>query len=131
MLVKELAKPSAHGLHFQETVDTTALRVELELLGVVVLTVELSGVDSKETLLARLGEAFRFPEYSGQNWDAFEESVRDLSWVPAKGYVLVAMNAEGFWRKTPRLGGALVESWVFCAQEWQRESIPFHIVFRW
>lgn len=39
------------------------------------------GVSSKEQLLDILAKQLRFPDYYGRNWDAFEECLRDLSWV--------------------------------------------------
>jgi hypothetical protein len=41
------------------------------------------GIRSKEKLLAVFAEKLRFPKYFGWNWDAFEECLKDLSWLPA------------------------------------------------
>jgi hypothetical protein len=49
-------------------------------------------VTDKATFLRVAGAALDFPGYSGQNWDALEESLRDLSWAPAVGYVLIYDN---------------------------------------
>ena len=35
-----------------------------------------------------------FPDYFGHNWDALEECLTDLEWLPGKGYVLLATGAE-------------------------------------
>ena len=51
-------------------------------------------VKDKASFLRVAGTAMDFPSYSAQNWDAFEESIRDLSWTPAQGYVLVY---DGMW----------------------------------
>ena len=40
------------------------------------------GIRSKEKLLAILADKLRFPRYFGYNWDALEECLRDLSWLP-------------------------------------------------
>jgi RNAse (barnase) inhibitor barstar len=40
------------------------------------------GIRSKEKLLAILADRLRFPRYFGYNWDALEECLRDLSWLP-------------------------------------------------
>jgi hypothetical protein len=29
------------------------------------------------------------PDYFGNNWDALEECLHDLTWAPASGYVLI------------------------------------------
>ncbi len=41
------------------------------------------GVRSKRKLLAILAGKLRFPGYFGGNWDALEECLADLSWLPA------------------------------------------------
>jgi hypothetical protein len=41
-----------------------------------------AGMRSKQKLLGILAERLRFPGYFGWNWDALEECLRDLSWLP-------------------------------------------------
>jgi RNAse (barnase) inhibitor barstar len=40
------------------------------------------GLSTKAALLNVLAQEFMFPDYFGENWDAFEECIRDLSWLP-------------------------------------------------
>ena len=42
-----------------------------------------SNVTSKRILFAAFATSLNFPVYFGENWDAFEECLRDLSWLPA------------------------------------------------
>ena len=42
----------------------------------------------------RICQALDFPDYFGHNWDALEECLADLEWLPAKGYVLLFTDAE-------------------------------------
>jgi hypothetical protein len=48
-----------------------------------------AGIRSKEKLIAVLADRLQFPAYSGRNWDAFEEALRDLSWLPPGTVTLV------------------------------------------
>ena len=45
-------------------------------------------------LFAEVAEVLEFPDYLGHNWDALEECLADLEWLPAKGYVLVFTDSE-------------------------------------
>ena len=48
------------------------------------------GVRSKEKLLRILADKLRLPGYFGGNWDALEDALRDLTWLPAgRGVVIV------------------------------------------
>ena len=46
-------------------------------------------VKQKADFLRMAGAAMEFPLYAGQNWDAFEELINDLSWIEARGFVLI------------------------------------------
>lgn len=42
----------------------------------------------KKALLAWFADRLKFPEHFGSNWDAFDESLRDLSWISQRKIVL-------------------------------------------
>ena len=46
-------------------------------------------IKSEGALLDALSVALRFPSYFGRNWNALDECVRDLSWLPPGNVVLV------------------------------------------
>jgi len=48
-----------------------------------------SRITGKVELMRALSNALSFPAHFGSNWDALLDMLRDLSWLPAKGYVLV------------------------------------------
>jgi RNAse (barnase) inhibitor barstar len=45
-------------------------------------------IGTKQELLNALANALSFPEYFGHNWDALLDSLRDLSWLPARRIVI-------------------------------------------
>lgn len=52
-------------------------------------------------LFAEAAAALQFPSYFGENWDAFADCLRDLSWLPARGYLLVLDDADQLLRGAP------------------------------
>jgi len=47
-----------------------------------------AAISTKESLLEVLSSGLSFPEYFGSNWDALEECLRDLDWLPAGSIVI-------------------------------------------
>jgi RNAse (barnase) inhibitor barstar len=47
------------------------------------------GIRSKQKLLAVLADKLRFPGYFGWNWDALDECLRDLAWLPPSRPVVI------------------------------------------
>ena len=47
------------------------------------LSIVIDGMEirTKEQLLTTMKEALSFPDYFGMNWDAFDEVLKDLSWL--------------------------------------------------
>lgn len=87
-------------------------------------------VESKADFLRMAGAALSFPDYAGHNWDAFEESLRDLSWVRAAGYVLIydhvwrfARNDREAWRTARAIFAEAVAFWATV-------GTPFYIFLR-
>jgi Barstar (barnase inhibitor) len=99
--------------------------------GIALVLIEGDRITDGGELMDALAVGFSFPDYFGRNWDAVEECLRDLSWLPADGWALVVRGAERLWSRDPRLAGQLVESWLFCAEYWARREKPFHLVFEW
>ena len=129
--MQTLMGPSSCSLHFIDRERWNALVGELSSPKHVLFEGFLDEMDSKEQLLRLVAASMDFPGYFGGNWDAVEECLRDLSWRPADGYVLVLHSAERAWKRNPRALADLVESWMFAAAEWAREGIGFHLVFTW
>jgi len=96
-----------------------------------VLRVNGSVLDSKQTLMRAMGDAFRLPSYFAGNWDSLDECLRDLEWLPASAYVFVMGDASTAWRRAAPELGTLVETWLGAASSWANKGVPFHLLFVW
>ena len=79
---------------------------------------------AKATLLKGIAEALAFPDWFGENWDALEDCLTDLSWSGAAGHVLLFEGA--------RAGddfGVLVDILQSAAEYWAGRGKPFFAVF--
>ena len=120
-----LASPGPISVHF-----TTEAPAPADVAGLVA-EVDGASVHSRDELLDAIAAELGFPEYFGHNWDALDECLRDLSWRPAPGYVLIVREAGDFWHDHPGIAGRLAESWQFCAADWRERDTAFHLVYEW
>jgi hypothetical protein len=56
---------------------------------------------TKQAFFDEVGAALQFPYYFGENWDAFDECINDLTWLPAQEYILIISNAEQLLMNDP------------------------------
>lgn len=75
----------------------------------------------KERLLAALGQALRFPDYYGDNWDALEECLADLSWH--QGPLRLAITHAD--RVPDDLRAMLIDVFADVARLWAGSGRPF------
>jgi hypothetical protein len=97
----QLASVPSGVYRIPAAVPIPAIRSAAERGGFRMVEIDGAAVADKIGFLAALGQALSFPAYSAANWDACEESLRDLTWLPAKGYVVVYDDPRPFVRGDP------------------------------
>lgn len=55
----------------------------------------------KEQFLRHAANSMHFPEYFGNNWDAFQDCATDMSWHEADGFVILYAEPEPFLDSAP------------------------------
>ena len=88
---------------------------------------------SAEGLFAELAKALEFPDYFGHNWDALEECLADLEWLPAKGYLLFFTDAEQILPDDEEEFATFLEVLNDAGEAWasgqtEKRAKPFHSV---
>lgn len=49
---------------------------------------------TKDALFGEFARELAFPGYFGENWDAFDECISSLEWLPCRSHVIVIDHAE-------------------------------------
>lgn len=104
------------------------------LPGFVVRHLEGRRCGTKAGVLRELAEAFAFPAHFGQNWDALDDCLGDLEWLPGSGYLLVVRDADRLLRGRDADYRTLIEILRSVGAEWSqprsgptsRPARPFH-----
>ena len=88
-------------------------------------------------LFVEFARALEFPDYFGHNWDALEECLADLEWLPAKGYILLIIDAEHVLPDDEVEYETFLEILRDAGETWgngqaemgARRATPFHVLF--
>ena len=88
-------------------------------------------------LFAEFARALKFPDYFGHNWDALEECLADLEWLPAKGYIVLITDAAAVLSNDETEYETFLEILCDAGEAWgsgqagmgARRAIPFHVLF--
>jgi RNAse (barnase) inhibitor barstar len=98
MPINRVLRPEGPWLHpFVATTSDAYDRVwALQKAGetrVVCRTIRGQKARTTQALFDEFAAALQFPYYFGENWDAFDECLTDLEWLPADAYVLLIENS--------------------------------------
>ena len=90
----DMTQPGQNGIYYVGSSDLARLASRATRDELRVCHIDLSGCHGKHDLLRRLGHSLELPADRGDNWDALADSLRDLRWIPAWGYVLLFDHAD-------------------------------------
>jgi hypothetical protein len=94
--------------------------------GLRVTSIGLAGAKDRDAILARIAKALAFPAWFGGNWDALEDCLGDLAWIPAGGHVLLIDGAGDALASDRK---PLVDVLASTAAFWAERKRPFFAVF--
>ncbi len=124
----ERCSSSDNGVHLREQgIKISDIRKAATEHECVFARVNVKDAASKPALLAKLARALKFPAYFGMNWDALEDSLRDLSWNRAAGYVVVLTGFSIMAEKIPAEAEIIKKIFESSAKYWQGKQVPFFI----
>lgn len=88
-------------------------------------------VHDKATFLHAFARALHFPAYFGLNWDAFEECLRDLTWLaPSQGTLVLYDDVAQFATQQPEVWKVALAILQEAVAFWQKQGPPFAVLLR-
>lgn len=87
-------------------------------------------IHDKASFLRACRDAMKFPPYFGHNWDALDESITDLSWVPARGYVVLYDAVAHFAMRDPTQWAVALDVLQSAVAHWQTTATPMYVLLR-
>lgn len=115
---------------FDSRATVEFLRDEAAAAGWQLFYLDGSKVRDKKSFLEKSAHAMKFPDYFGNNWDAFEECVNDLTWTPAPGYILLFQAPERFIKNARSDWETAVDIFSSAIENWGEQGIPFYVLLR-
>ena len=91
---------------------------------------------TKRALLDEAARVLKFPPHFGRTWDALEDCLTDLTWLPGSGYRLVITAADRLLARNPAHYATFVALLEDVGRAWGyrrdrpsgRGPVPFHTV---
>lgn len=103
--------------------------------GFLIRTIDGKKCRTSASLFNEFAKVLSFPDYFGHNWDALEECLADLEWLPAKGYILLMTEAQAILPDDEEDYETLLEVLSDAGEAWSKgqtadgRCAPFHAVF--
>ncbi len=91
--------------------------------GFAVFRVDLAEIGDKAGLLAALAREMAFPDWFGQNWDAFADCLADLSWRPAEGYLVLLEHCDLLHARALDDHLKVLELFAAAANDWREQGV--------
>jgi len=89
------------------------------------IRIDIGHAHDKADFLAHLSKAMGFPQWFGGNWDALADCLKDLSWLPGKGWVVVLEKSKHFGAGHSHEFQEAMDLMGEIADYWRAQNKPF------
>jgi RNAse (barnase) inhibitor barstar len=113
--------------------------LDLEKRDIVARIIRGKKCSTAKDLFNEFSAALQFPYYFGENWDALDECITDLEWIPGNGYLFFISDADKILPNSDRDFHILIDLLQKAGKEWAEshetdQNFPrspkcFHVVF--
>ena len=87
-------------------------------------------IRGKERFLNHAAAVLSFPDYFGNNWDAFEDCLTDMSWHETDGFLIVYDHFEAFAQHSPDQFKMALEILQDSVEFWRERERAFFVLLR-
>ena len=121
----EWLKDAAAAGVFQLSADERELAGAAAAAGLMVVYVDIHHAHDKEDFLAEVSRALRFPDKLTADWGAFAGGLKDLSWLSAKGWVVILEKSKHFCGGHGHEATEALDVMDAAAEHWRGKGKPF------
>ena len=125
----DLHDASLNGVYFVDDEDIEPIAEAAIAAALCVARLDLADCRDKTDLLQRLADALHFPAWFGHNWDALDDALHDLSWLPASGYVLLFEHADTLRDAAEDDFETLLDILADATDDAADDGLPWHVFF--
>lgn len=119
-----LKEPAQAGV-FHLWTDAREVAGAASASGLMVIYVDIHRAHDKEDFLGEASHALRFPEGPGATWDTFARGLKDLSWIQAKGWVVILEKSKHFCGGHHHEFKEAMDVMAGAADYWRSQGKPF------
>lgn len=85
-------------------------------------------ISTSHNFMTEIADALSFPSYFGKNWDALDECLRDLEWLPANGYLIFFEKVDTFAITEPHSFAIALRVFKWAIEHWESHGVPMFIL---
>jgi RNAse (barnase) inhibitor barstar len=118
-----LKHPETSGVYLLEESPSVQLIEKMSREeGVGFFHLEGQEIRNKQQFLKQAALVLRFPEYFGNNWDAFADCLTDMSWHEEDGFVILYDHFDSFAQHSPHEFEKALDIFKESTEFWQDQG---------
>ena len=126
--LNKILSDAKHSGVYSVTGNTADIERAGRAAGLSIVKLDLGRARGKTGLLGLLAKTLKFPKYFGRNWDALHDSLTDLGWLNAKGWLVIITNGKSFAERHNEHFATAVEVLRAAAEHWRSQGKPFWVL---
>jgi len=91
----------------------------------VCVRIDIGHAHDKADFLDHIARSMEFPQWFGRNWDALADCLKDLSWLPGKGWIVVLEKSKHFGAGHRHEFDEAMAFMAEIADYWRAQGKPF------